>query len=124
MPTIVHFDVPVDDMERASRFYRELLDWKIEAAPGPMPYSFIATADDEGEEGLGGGMGLREDPGQQITMYAGVSSVDEYAEKVEALGGKVVTPKMTVPGFGYLAVCVDTEGNTFGLWQVDRSAGM
>jgi predicted enzyme related to lactoylglutathione lyase len=26
-------------------------------------------------------------------------------------------------GWGYLAVCLDTEGNTFGLWQDDQNAG-
>ena len=24
-----------------------------------------------------------------------------------------------VPGWGYLAICVDTENNTFGLWEED-----
>jgi predicted enzyme related to lactoylglutathione lyase len=51
-----------------------------------------------------------------------VNSVDEYMSKIEKLGGKTVSPKMAVPGFGYLATCVDTEGNTFGLWQSETGA--
>jgi predicted enzyme related to lactoylglutathione lyase len=43
-------------------------------------------------------------------------------EKVEALGGSVVAPKMTVPGWGYLAVCRDTEQNLFGLWEENNEA--
>jgi predicted enzyme related to lactoylglutathione lyase len=27
-----------------------------------------------------------------------------------------------VPGMGYFAICLDTEGNTFGLWESDSSA--
>jgi hypothetical protein len=30
--------------------------------------------------------------------------------------------KMAVPGMGYLAVCSDTENNTFGLWEADTTA--
>jgi len=34
----------------------------------------------------------------------------------------VATPKMSIPGLGYAAVCLDTEGNTFGLFEDDPSA--
>jgi hypothetical protein len=43
----------------------------------------------------------------------GVESVDEFAAKVEASGGKVVLPKMAIPGVGWQAYCTDTEGNIF-----------
>lgn len=43
-------------------------------------------------------------------------------EKVKKLGGKIIMLKMPVPGWGYLAACVDTENNTFGLWEEDSSA--
>jgi uncharacterized protein len=48
--------------------------------------------------------------------------VDEYASKVERLGGKVVVPKMPVKGMGYFAVCLDTENNTFGIWETNSEA--
>ena len=38
------------------------------------------------------------------------------------LGGKVKMPRIAVPGMGYLAVCSDTENNTFGLWENDTTA--
>ena len=90
--------------------------------PGFVDYYLVETADAEGKPGLGGGLGKRGDPSQRITMYVGVDLVDEYMSRIEELGGKVVAPKMAVPGFGYLATCMDTEGNTFGLWQTDTSA--
>jgi len=31
-------------------------------------------------------------------------------------------PKRAIPGIGYLAYCVDTEGNTFGILQSDQNA--
>ena len=41
MPTIVHFDMPADDIERAKKFYSELFGWKIERMPGPMELVII-----------------------------------------------------------------------------------
>jgi len=37
MPSIVHFEIPADDIERAQKFYTELFGWQIEKA-GPMDY--------------------------------------------------------------------------------------
>jgi hypothetical protein len=54
--------------------------------------------------------------------YIDVSSVDEYSTKLEKLGGKVVMQKTPVPGMGYFAVCLDTEGNRFGIWETDSTA--
>lgn len=39
-----------------------------------------------------------------------VAAVDEYAEKVEAGGGAIVTPKHTAPGGGYVAYFKDYRG--------------
>ena len=72
--------------------------------------------------GLGGGMMKRMHPDQQITDYIGVPSVDEYAAKVEKLGGKIIVPKKAVPGMGYFVICMDTENNAFGIWETDHTA--
>ena len=124
MPTIVHFDIPADNLERAKKFYKDLFDWDIESVPGPMEYYNIATTNENQEAGVGGGMGQRQQPGTGITNYIGVSSVDEYIKKVEQLGGRTIMPKTTIPGFGYLAVFLDTENNSLGLWETDPNAKM
>jgi len=122
MPTIVHFDVASDDVARSKDFYKGLFDWEIDEVSGDIPYNLIGTKGLDGKAGVRGGMGKRMDPAQKITVYFGVDSVDDHSKKAELLGGKVVNPKMTVPGFGYLAICRDTEGNQFGLWQEDGQA--
>ena len=124
MSTITHFIVPADDMERAKKFYAELFDWKIEKFPGPIDYYAITTTAENDEEGLGGGLVKREEPQDTIVNYVDVPSVDEHIVKVEKLGGKVVVPKTAIPGIGYAAVCIDTENNTFGLWECDEDAKM
>jgi len=54
--------------------------------------------------------------------YIDVRAVDEYSSKVERLEGKIVVPKMPVKGMGYFAVCLDTENNTFGIWETNSEA--
>jgi uncharacterized protein len=137
MPTIVHFEIPADDVERAKKFYSDLFGWKMEKWPGAdskdsssssnMEYWIISTTDDKGNKAaIGGGMMKRHDPPDQhhqhITNFIDVSSVDEYSSKIEKLGGKVVVSKMAVPGMGYFAVCHDTENNSFGIWESNESA--
>ena len=122
MPTIVHFDITAENPERARRFYQEIFDWKIERPPGPMDYHLIETTGLDGENGVGGGLGKREGTEPGIIVYIGVKSLDEYVSKVDKLGGKIIQPKTAVPGWGYLAVCLDTENNAFGLWEDDTGA--
>lgn len=121
MPTIVHFDIASENPRRAKEFYESLFQWKIEAPLGMSDYFLIETEDLEGKKSVGGGLGMRRDASQRISVYIGVEDIDRYSDRVEKLGGKVVQPKMNVPGWGYLAVCVDTEGNVFGLWEDEKS---
>lgn len=124
MATIVHFDVPAEDIMRAKKFYESLFEWKIEPVPGPMEYYNIFTKNQDGTPGIGGGMGKRGAPEQKITNYIGVTNIEEYIKKVEELGGKILMPRTIIPGFGYLSTFIDTEGNTIGLWETNEEAAM
>ncbi len=121
MATIVHFDVAADDPERAKKFYASLFGWKYTLVP-EFQYNLIATEGVDGSPGVAGGLGKRMDPSQRITNYFGVKSIDAAMKQVTKLGGKLVTQKMAVPGMGWLANCVDTEGNAFGLWEENKDA--
>ena len=133
MPTIVHFEIPADDVERAKKFYSDLFGWKMEKWPGTdskdtssssnMEYWIISTTDSKGNKAsIGGGMMKRQEQHQHITNFIDVNSVDEYSSMIKKLGGKVVVSKMAVPGMGYFAVCHDTENNSFGIWESNESA--
>ena len=118
MPTIVHFEIPADDVARAKKFYADLFGWEIKEFPG-MDYWSVTTT---GEKHVDGGMMKRQHPQQPITQYVDVPNIDEYITKVKKLGGKVVVPKMPVPTMGWFAQCLDTENNVFALWQSDMNA--
>ncbi len=121
MPTLVHFDVPADDIGRTQSFYGSLFEWTFEKYGDPMEYYHIATAALYGSQGVNGGMGPQGEPGQQVMNYVDVPSVAEYLERVAALGGKVIMPRVPIPGVGSLAICGDTEGNRFGLVDDDEN---
>ncbi|HEY5895791.1 MAG TPA: VOC family protein [Chthoniobacterales bacterium] len=121
MHNIVWFEIPADDVERAKSFYGGLFGWKIEKFPGAMEYWHIDTggSDDTPD----GGLMKRQNPGQQgITNYVAVESVDEFAAKVEKLGGKICMAKTAVPEMGYFAICQDPENNMFALWERNETA--
>jgi uncharacterized protein len=128
MPTIVHFEIPTDNIEKSKKFYSELFGWGIERlspekTPEGIEYWTITTTDDKGNNAVAGGLMKRIMPEQQgITNYIDVKSVDEYSAKIERLGGKVKMPKSAVPNMGYFAICSDTENNTFAIWETDGSA--
>ncbi len=127
MPTIVYFQIPSDDIERSKVFYNQLFGWKIDKSPESITPSgmenwMVTTTDAKGNEALGGGISKRSMPQQQITNFIDVKSVDEYSSKVSNLGGKIVVPKAAVPKMGYYAVCLDTEDNSFGIFEPNENA--
>ena len=64
----------------------------------------------------------RQSPQHVVTNHIGVKSIDEYSDKISKSGGKVVMSSKAVPGMGYFGICLDTENNSFGIWETDSSA--
>jgi predicted enzyme related to lactoylglutathione lyase len=120
MPRPVHFEIPADDPARAIEFYRSVFGWTFQAWDGPMPYWMVRT----GSEGPGidGGLHPRAYPGQPSANTIDVPSCDDLVARIEQAGGRVSVPKMAIPGVGWLAYCVDPEGNAFGIMQQDAQA--
>lgn len=120
--TIVHFEIPADNVEKLAKFYEQLFAWKIIHSPvEDMDYWVIQTVptDDKGmpqRPGVNGGMYPRQ-PAQNAkpVNYITVENIDEYIERVKKLGGKILMPKQQVPTVGYIALAMDPEGNNFGL---------
>ena len=104
MPTIVHFEIPSDDIERSKKFYNELFGWNIEKWPGlseGMEYWLISTVDDKGNKAVGGGMMKRQSPQQQgITNYFDVKSVQESSAKVEQIRRESYNAKIARARYG------------------------
>ena len=121
MGRVTHFEFPVDEPDRAVKFYTDVFGWKLEKWEGPEDYWLITTGTQD-EPGINGALTRRSELAASTVNTVDVSSVDESVEKVLAAGGKVIVPKIAVPGVGYQAYCQDTEGNVFGMMQSDPSA--
>ena len=120
MNRIIHFNIHADDPGRAVKFYGTVFGWKAEKWNG-VEYWLVTTGPDD-KPGINGGIGQRDDPADHTINFIGMPSVDESVAKVEDTGGKMVAPKMAIPGVGWFAVCLDTEGNKFGVMEDDSSA--
>jgi uncharacterized protein len=120
MNRVVQFQVTAHDPERAAAFYNKAFGWNIQPYQGAMEYWFIHSGD-ETQPGINGGIMRHDGQMPNVINTISVGSLDASLETVVASGGQTVRPKFNVPGMGYLAYIVDTEGNLFGLMQYDSS---
>jgi hypothetical protein len=119
---VVHFEIPFENKQRAMSFYSQCFGWQLTDMP-QMNYVMagtVATGADfrPSEPGaINGGLFERPKEAPSPVIYVGVASVDEAITKVQAAGGKVVTPKTLIPGMGAYGRVSDTEGNVIGLFE-------
>ena len=119
--SLVWFEIPADSIERAKKFYGSLFGWKFNKLQAAVnDYWHIDTGGIDASPD--GGLMPRLHPQQPITNYVSVPSVTKATAKVEKLGGTICKPKTAVPGMGYFVICLDTEGNTFALWEMNERA--
>jgi predicted enzyme related to lactoylglutathione lyase len=117
--TIVHFEIPADNVDKMKRFYVNVFGWKTVDIP-QMEYIMFHTVptDEKGmlkEPGLNGGLYKRTSKEQVPVNYVNVESVDDYIERAIKNGGKLLAPKMHIPTVGDTAWITDPEGNPLGL---------
>lgn len=111
------FEIYVDDMERAKRFYESMLDValrKLEATEFEM-WAFPMERETYGASGA-----LVRLPGypagaNSTIVYFSCNDCAVEAERALQAGGKVETPKKSIGQYGFIALVVDTEGNMLGL---------
>jgi uncharacterized protein len=126
MPRVVHFEIHVDDPERAIQFYKAVLGWEFTKWNSPVDYWLVVTGPAE-QPGINGGLIRRQRPqsGDKVIAFictVDVPNVDDFAQRAVKAGGQVVVPKMPIPTIGWLVYCKDTEGNIFGMMQADTKA--
>lgn len=130
MGRLIHFEIHVDNMERAKTFYGEVFGWTFQdwSDYAGMPY-FGAVTGDENEPGINGALMQRQsaspEPNQSLNSYVctlGVEDYDTTAAKIMNNGGQVAMPKYALPGMAWQGYFLDPEGNIFGIHQPDKNA--
>jgi uncharacterized protein len=117
--TLVHFEIPADDVDKLKKFYSSVFGWNTVDIP-QMEYVMLQTVptDEKGmlkEPGINGGLYKRTSKEQVPVNYVNVESVDDFIERAIKNGGKLLAPKTHVPTVGDIAWIADPEGNPVGL---------
>ncbi len=120
MSRVVHFELAVDDVQRAIDFYSQVFGWKFQKWDGPMEYWLVSTGD-PAQAGIDGAIYPRQE-GMVWNNVIGVTDIDAAIQKVVDHGGKVIIEKDYIAGVGYFAQVKDSEGNGFGLMQDETGA--
>jgi len=122
VPKVIHFEIPAKDTKRAAAFYQKAFGWKLDKYGGEEMDYWLATAGEDKEPGINGAIIKKGESHQATVNTVSVPSFEDTAEKIKAAGGEVLGPKMAVQGVGYMSYCKDTEGNIFGIMQMDPKA--
>jgi uncharacterized protein len=127
---VVHFEIPVDNVERAKKFYKDIFGWGFNEYKMPVgdSYWMIQTVEVDKnrmpkEKGaINGGMMKRHMPDQPFMNYIQVDSIDEMLKTITANGGITILPKQEIDkDMGWLAAFKDTEGNVMGLIEMTQA---
>jgi uncharacterized protein len=113
------FDLYVEDMPRAVAFYEAVFQQTLEPMDDPTGETQMRAFPTKMQSyGAGGALvkTAHARPGiGGTTVYFGVDDCTIEQTRVVAASGTIVRPKFSIGAFGWVALCLDTEGNLFGL---------
>jgi uncharacterized protein len=115
--TLVHFEIPVNDPAKISRFYEQLFQWKFNKMPGGEMDYWIISHKDAGENETMGGLYKRTMGEIGYINYFSVANLEQSLAKAKTLGATVVKGKEEIPNIGWFAILQDPDSNTFALFQ-------
>ena len=112
------FEIYVQDLPRAVRFYETVFATKLELLPTPAleMWAFPQSMDGPGAAGT-----LIQAPegvvsgGNSTLVYFGSEDCGIEAARVEAAGGKLYRDKFSIGPYGFVALAQDPDGNMFGI---------
>lgn len=114
---VVHFEIPAEEPEKSIAFFSNVFGWDIK--PFRKDEYWLINTQSEAGKSINGGIIRKKDPRQPLANTIEVDNLNETVKKIEAAGGKTVTPKMIIPGVGYLIYFMDLDKNVHGLMQRD-----
>ncbi len=111
------FEISVNDMDRARKFYENVLEIQLglHQVESTLMAWFPTT---EGGAGCSGALLKSEGrtPSHDGTMiYFSVPDIEAVLARVEANGGRTLTPKTDIGEYGFYAYFEDTDGNRVGV---------
>jgi predicted enzyme related to lactoylglutathione lyase len=112
------FEIYVQDMARARRFYESVLDTKLERLVTGDEIEIWAFVGNNDHTGCCGALvkvdGVRSG-GNSTLVYFACEDCAVEAARIEGAGGKVQREKMSIGEYGHVVLALDSEGNLIGL---------
>ena len=115
---VVYFEIPVIDMDRATKFYSTVFNFKFDATiiDNNEMAIFPFTEENLGISGaLAKGM-IYKPTNDGVLIYFNTANIEKTLRLVNTNGGQILYPK-TDNGIGFVAEFNDTEGNRIALYQ-------
>jgi len=113
------FEIYVDDLPRATKFYETVLNKKLTKLDAPsgelLMMSFPMEKDASGATGALVKMDGVKAGGNSTVVYFVSDDCANEASRVESAGGKIMKPKFAIGPYGFITLAFDTEGNLFGV---------
>ncbi|MET0026690.1 MAG: VOC family protein [Candidatus Thiodiazotropha sp.] len=119
---VVWFEIYVQDMDRARQFYETVLAVSLTKFTDPDEsgfemWTFPSNMDSYGSAGALVKMQGFEPGGNGTLVYFDCDDCSVEESRVEAAGGSIQRPKMSIGEHGFISLAIDTEGNMFGLYS-------
>ncbi len=114
---VTWFEIYVQDMDRARRFYEAVLGNALERInAGDLDYwGFPPVKEGRGISGALSRIPGVPSGGNSTLVYFECEDCAVEGARVAGAGGKVHREKMSIGPYGFIVLAVDTEGNMFGL---------
>ncbi len=113
------FEIYVQDMPRAKKFYESVLSIELAELQSPDPelemQAFPMNMEASGASGALARMDGCPSGGMGTLVYFSCNDCAVESSRVEEAGGRVCKPKMAIGQYGFIALIADTEGNMIGL---------
>jgi uncharacterized protein len=117
---VAWFEIYVDDLARAKQFYESVLGVNLDVLSDPNDTSIemLSFPSDMEKYGAGGALVKMEGfkaGGNSTLIYFSCEDCAVEESRVEAAGGVIQKPKMSIGEYGFISLAIDSEGNMFGL---------
>lgn len=114
------FEIYVEDIARARKFYETVLGKEMMELPMPEGFDDKMVAFPWAQGGVNATGALVQSKmlaagGNSTLVYFQTEECLDEQSRVESAGGKVIQPKFPIGEHGFCSLCMDTEGNMFGL---------
>ena len=114
---ICYVEIPANRAEDSAGFYSRIFGWKVrQRGDGNLAFD---------DTGCVSGTWVKESDrttNERTRVYIMVDSIADVLPRIEAAGGKVLTPRTEIgANMGAFAAFADPAGNEFGLYEEPRA---